>query len=160
MAIIMSSADTILLVCGTTVSNDIVRVFRSSINDNTLLKITRVTILVVGVIGTGFALYHGTVFDLFIVAAGVFVSGILVPVFGALYWKKATSVAGFLSAIVGILTFLTTHFVRLAGKLPDTLEPVLLAIAASTATLFVIGMISYDRATVNLPLVRQRSGPS
>ncbi len=141
MALIMSTADTALLIAGTTVSSDMVGAQRPETPDKTLLLISRTTIAVVGALGTILALTKAPVFDVMLLALGIFVAGIFVPVIAALYWKKASSMGATLAAAVGVGSELILTGLKYGAGLDLWVEPILVALALSFITMWISGYV-------------------
>jgi Na+/pantothenate symporter len=137
MAAIMSTADTVLLIAGTTVSMDIVKGFKPQTTDRALLLIGRVTIIVVALIGVFLALAKIELFTIGVLSYGLLVTGLLIPIMAALYAKKTSSKSALGASIVGIVTFVLAVIIKFAGY-HIHIDPALLAIALSAATHFII----------------------
>jgi len=155
MGIIISTADSALLVTGTTVSTDLFKVLKPEISDQQQLLITRITVLVVGIFGLIFALQKSNIFEVMMLALATFVSGLFVPVMAALFYKKATSAAALASAIIGALVQLFAFAAKMSGLLPDGVEPILLALICSSLVMWLMSCLTYNQATATLPLLRK-----
>ncbi|MCP4750454.1 MAG: sodium:solute symporter family protein [Proteobacteria bacterium] len=157
MAIMMSTADTALLISGTTFSWDILRAFRPQTEDKTLLICARVFILVIGVLGVIFALNMKGIFDILLLAFAIFVSGIFVPTMCALFWKKATKSGALVSAIVASVAVVILYGLKLSNMLPNWIEPIIISIALSLILMVVVSLATYkpDQATKRLVDLKQ-----
>ncbi|GAB2505061.1 sodium:solute symporter family protein [Microbulbifer agarilyticus] len=142
MAIMMSTADTVLLISGTTVSNDLVKHFKPNIQDKTLLKITRLTIVIVGIAGCLFALEQAPIFDVMMLSLAIFVSGLFVPVMAALFWKKASRSAAIASALAGFGSEILFYTLRSHGIFDIGFEPILLAVTVSAVTMWAVSLVN------------------
>lgn len=91
IALVMSTADSFLLLLGTTMSTDIVKVIRPQTSIKTLLTISRITVVLGGLLGIALALHGGSVFLLFRMGAAAYGAGMFVPVVCACFWKRATT---------------------------------------------------------------------
>lgn len=153
MAIMMSTADSALLIAGTTFSGDIVKVLRPTLKDHSQLQITRGIILVIGALGAVFALGRSNIFDVMMLSLALFVSGLFVPVMAALFWKKATPLAGLCSGIIGVMTEVIVFGLKTTGHIQWDIEPILVAISASFIALWLVGHWSYNPQNATLPLL-------
>jgi len=155
MGIIISTADSALLVTGTTVSTDLFKVLKPEISDKQQLRITRITVFIVGICGLIFALQKSNIFEVMMLSLATFVAGLFVPVMAALFYKKATSVAALASAIIGALVLLTAFAAKSHGLLPDGVEPILLALVCSSLAMWLTSSITFNQETATQPLLRK-----
>lgn len=91
IALVMSTADSFLLLLGTTMSTDIWKVIKPQTSLKSLLIISRVTVVVGGIVGIILALHGGSVFLLFRMGAAAYGAGMFVPLVCACFWKGATT---------------------------------------------------------------------
>jgi SSS family transporter len=152
MAIMMSTADTALLISGTTFSRDIVRTFKPQTTDKTLLRLARIFIIIIGGIGVIFALNMSGIFDILLLAFAIFVSGIFVPTMAALFWKKATKAGALVSSIAASVAVVVLYGLKLSKMLPDWIEPIIVSIFLSLILMVTVSMATYrpDTATARL----------
>lgn len=101
MAAIMSTSDSILMQAGTILSRDVYQRFiDKGASQNKLILVSRLSILLAGVIGIVVAVVQPPkVFDLVIFAFGTMGNAFLVPYVAAVYWRNANKV-GVLSAMI------------------------------------------------------------
>ena len=152
MAIMMSTADTALLIAGTTLSRDIVKQLRPKTADKSLLLIARLFILFIGIIGILFALNMKGIFDILLLSFAIFVAGIFVPTMAAIFWKKATKAGALISSIVASVAVVFLFGLKMSGKLSPWLEPIVVSIIISFVLMVVISLITYnpEKATPRL----------
>jgi solute:Na+ symporter, SSS family len=144
LAILMSSADSLLLIAGTTVSRDIVPSFKQDVGDKTLLKINRYTIFTVGALGGLIALSQISLFDITVIAYGIFVAGLFIPVMSALFLKRATWLCATSSGVSGAIAVVVSFAVRKSGvELP--VEPIFIGLGASVLGLVISMTLSHSR---------------
>jgi SSS family transporter len=100
---VMSTADSILLTASTTICRDFYQVL---INPNAkppqLLKLTRITVLIVGIGGFIFAMWYptfATIMNMYVFGAAA--ATFFCPLVAAFYWKRATTTGVIASLIVG-----------------------------------------------------------
>jgi len=147
MAVMMSTADTALLIAGTTFSRDILKNFRPQTEDKTLLRWARLFILIIGVLGIIFALNMKGIFDILLLAFAIFVSGIFIPTMAAIYWKKATKAGAIVSSIVASVVVVILYGLKLSNMLPKSIEPIIISILVSLILMVGISLLTYKPET-------------
>jgi SSS family transporter len=152
MAIMMSTADTALLISGTTFSRDIVRAFRPQTSDKALLRLARIFIFIIGALGVIFALNMRGIFDILLLAFAIFVSGIFVPTMAALFWSKATKAGALVSSIVASIAVVILYGLKLSKMLPEWIEPIIISIFLSLILMVVVSLATFkpEKATPRL----------
>lgn len=153
MGIIISTADSALLVTGTTVSTDIFKVLNPNISDKKILLINRITILIVSCFGLIFALRKSNIFDVMMLALAIFVAGLFIPVMAALFYKYATKQAALVSAIMGAVTLLAVHALKAQNSIPNWIEPIVAALFLSGISMWLVSKLTYKEATKTAPLL-------
>jgi SSS family transporter len=153
MAIMMSTADTALLISGTTFSRDIVRAFRPATPDQTLLRLARIFIFVIGGLGVIFALNMRGIFDILLLAFAIFVSGIFVPTMAALFWKKATKAGALASSVVASIAVVALYGLKLSQMLPGWIEPIIISILLSLILMVAVSLATFKPETATPRLV-------
>jgi SSS family solute:Na+ symporter len=91
IGVVLSTADSFLLLVGTTFANDIVNAIRPNTPNDKLLKIARITTFVGGVACIILALYGGSVLTLFKTGAAAYGAGMFIPLFLGCFWKDTSS---------------------------------------------------------------------
>ena len=147
MAVMMSTADTALLIAGTTFSRDILKNFRPQTEDQTLLRWARIFIVIIGILGIIFALNMKGIFDILLLAFAIFVSGIFVPTMAAIYWKKATNAGAMVSSIVASVVVVVLYGLKLSNMLPKSIEPIIISILVSLVLMVGISLLTYNPET-------------
>ena len=103
LAAIMSTADSVLLSGVANVVRDIYeQILRPDASDKELLRISTLSTIVIGVGALGVTYLVPAIIDLFVMSYAIKVCGGLVPVVGALLWKRGTEQGAWASFIVGI----------------------------------------------------------
>ena len=100
---IMSSTDAILLACGTNLTHDIFHHYiKPQASEEELRRFAKIITLIIGIPPVFIALHPP---PMLIALWAWFVAGlsgfIFIPLFGGLYWKRATREAAWISSIVG-----------------------------------------------------------
>ena len=155
LAVLMSTADTVLLLAGTTMGWDICRVFRPDLSGERLVKIARLTIVVVGAMGTAFALVATGMFDIALMAYAIFASGLFVPTMAAIYWRRATKWAAIISTVAASSAVLLLYYTRLAGEPLLDIEPIIVGLVTSSVLMITISLITYNEKAATEPLVKR-----
>jgi Na+/proline symporter len=153
MAIMMSTADTALLIAGTTFSRDIVQFYRPRTADKSLLKIARVFIFCIGVLGVVFALNMKGIFDILLLAFAIFVSGVFIPTMAAFFWKKATRAGAIVSSVAASIAVVVLYGLKLSGMLPAWIEPIIISIFLSLVLMVGVSLATYRPETAT-PRIR------
>ena len=103
LAAVMSSADTCLLTTSTIIAADIINpVFKSAINEKTLLMITRIGVIIIGIISLLIALKLKGIIASLLLGYTVYTSGLVIPVLLGFYAKSLKlNAVGVIAAIIG-----------------------------------------------------------
>ena len=139
MAIMMSTADSVLLISGTTFATDIVKALKPGLESKVELRIARATILVVSVLGILFAFNKSGIFESMMLAFAVYVSGLFVPVMAALFWSNADSRAASVSAAAGVISVLVTIVGQQQGWVDSEVPSILVGLTCSMLGMGLIG---------------------
>lgn len=105
-AVIMSTADTYLLMSVQTIVGDIIKPMKKDITPKAELFYSRIGTAVIGILALAISLYNRQVYKALMFAWTFYAASVGLPAVAALYWKKATTkgiisgiLAGFLSSI-------------------------------------------------------------
>lgn len=153
MSIMMSTADTALLIAGTTLSWDIVQVYRPDTDDKSLLKWARIFILIVGAFGIVFALNMRGIFDMLLLSFAIFVSGIFIPLASAFFWEKATKTGALVSSVSATIGVFIFYGMKMAGTLPPWIEPIIPCLLISLVTMVWVSLKTYNPETATQRLM-------
>lgn len=130
---IMSTADSCLMAASGNVATDILdRFFSFSSNEKKFLKISQWLTLILGLFSLWLASSMQNVLQLMLYSYAFMVSGLFIPVIGAFFWKKSSSVAAMWAMLVGGGTTITLILVN--TRLPLGLDPNIFGITASALT--------------------------
>jgi Na+/proline symporter len=91
--LILSTADSFLLMVGTTAVNDIYKIFKPDLDSKKALSLARIVTTVGGVVAIFLALWGGSVLTLFKTGAAAYGAGMFVPLLLGCFWKRASSKA-------------------------------------------------------------------
>lgn len=108
LAALMSTASAGLLAASTTVTQDLLPRLRRGRgqSDNGDVHENRIATLLLGLVVLGIALVVSDVISALTVAYNLLVGGMLIPLIGAIYWKRATTAGAITSMTLGFLTVL------------------------------------------------------
>lgn len=133
---IMSTADSCLMAASGNVATDILdRFFSISSNEKNFLKLSQWLTLILGAFSLWLASSMQNVLQLMLYSYAFMVSGLFVPVIGAFFWKRSSSIAAMWAMLVGGGTTITLILIN--TKLPLGLDPNIFGITAS-ALIFVL----------------------
>ena len=107
LSVMMSSADTCILVSAQATVNDIWRTLKPDMTDKQELKLSRIVTGVISVFALVVALFYTNAYDALMFAWTFYAASMGLPCFAALYWKKATTpgilsgmLAGFFGSVI------------------------------------------------------------
>lgn len=146
---IMSTADSCLMAASGNVATDILdKFFPISSNEKNFLRISQLLTLILGAFALWLASSMQNVLELMLYSYAFMVSGLFVPVIGAFFWKKSSSIAALWAMIVGGGTTIT--LIILNTKLPLDLDPNIFGITASALTFIILGFTFPKNEYINL----------
>ena len=103
LAAIMSTADSVLLAGVANVVRDIYQqILRPDASDRALLRISSLATVGIGIGALAVTYLVPTILDLFLASYAIQVCGGLIPVVGALLWKKGTELGAWAAFVVGV----------------------------------------------------------
>ena len=103
LSVIMSTADSYLIVSVQTCVHDIYKVFNPNISEKKELRLTRVFAVILPLGALVIALYIKNAYSILMFAWSFYAAAAGLPAFAALYWKKATK-AGIIAGMVAGFT--------------------------------------------------------
>ena len=152
MAVMMSTASVALLIAGTTIANDLIKVARPRTSESKLLLWAKVVIVLVGALGIVFALVMRGIFDILLLAFAVYVSAVFVPAMAAFFWKKATRQGAVVSSIVSTAVcvglYMVKQFIEIAW-----MEPIVISLAVSLILMWLVSRATYKPETATPKLI-------
>lgn len=142
---ILSTADSCLMASSGNVVTDIIGKFRKMDHQSSsFLKTSQVVTLIIGSLAILLAYSMENVLELMLYSYAFMVSGLFVPVIGALYWKRSTPAAAMTAMLVGGCTTLTLQLFVGTEQLPYSLDPNVFGISASALSFIVVGYLTSD----------------
>ncbi len=138
---ILSTADSCLIAASGNVNTDILRLANSQKKHARVqLWTSQLITIVVGVLALLLANYMKNVLELMLYSYAFMVSGLLIPVLAALFWKSRNSMAALWSMLIGGST--TIILILLKVELPFNLDAILYGISVSAITFYVVSRLS------------------
>lgn len=153
LAIIMSTASSVLLIGGTTMSWDIVTHLRDGIDGKMQIRIARWTVVITGAIGALFAVFVRDVFEVLLLAFAIYVSALFIPTMLAIFWKRATTAGATASAIAAFVSVLYLYVQKFAGNLSESIEPIIVSLGVSLVVMITVSSLTYREDTASEPLI-------
>lgn len=139
LAALMSTASAGLLAASTTITQDLLPLLRGGrTSGNGDVHENRIATLLLGVVMLGIALVVSDVISALTVAYNLLVGGMLVPLIGAIYWKRATTAGAIASMTLGFLTVL--GFMFKDGL--DANTPIYYSLAVALVSFVVISLLT------------------
>jgi SSS family solute:Na+ symporter len=127
---IMSTADSCLMAASGNVLTDILdKIFHFQHDSKKVLRISQLLTFIIGGSALLLALKMQNVLQLMLYSYAFMVSGLFIPILGALFWKKSSPVAAFWSMLTGGGT--TLYLTIAQYSLPFNLDPNIFGITAS-----------------------------
>ena len=139
---ILSTADSCLMASSGNVVSDIIGHFKKFDSESpAFLRMSQIATLVIGLCALLLAGMMTNVLDLMLYSYAFMVSGLLVPVIGALYWKKSTPAGAMGAMLIGGGTTITLQIAGLT--LPYNLDPNVFGISASLLSFIIISLLTF-----------------
>jgi solute:Na+ symporter, SSS family len=148
VAALMSSADTCLLSQSVILTQDIIKRFLPSLDERKTILLTRLNIIILGLLALGLAMILKGVISSLLFAYTIFTCGLVVPVIAGFYKEKLkVTPQGALAALIG------GGLIGLLGKIPGLNIPLkgdlgLLGFAVSTVLLFGVSFLDLKRSSL------------
>lgn len=137
IGVVLSTADSFLLLVGTTFSNDIILAFRPNTPSKQILKISRIATFAGGVLCILLALYGGSVFKLFKTGAAAYGAGMFFPLLLGCFWKDASSNGVIVGMLIGCFT---TIIWNLAFKATTGIDGVMVGALSCLISIIVVSI--------------------
>ncbi|MBY7144502.1 sodium:solute symporter family protein [Virgibacillus sp. NKC19-3] len=145
LSIILSTADSYLLSPATNIVKDIyVRFINPSTSDQQILRLTRICVVLLGVVALSGALWFDTFLEFMLVGYTIYGAGVFFPILAAFFWKGATN-KGALAAIAGgLVSTLTWEF-----GIPSSIPTIYIGGVLSLALLVIVSLFTKHSDTEN-----------
>ncbi|MFD2516032.1 sodium:solute symporter [Pontibacter locisalis] len=117
---ILSTADSCLMASSGNIVTDVISHFRKIDPDApSTLRLSQIITLLVGAFALWLATMMTNVLDLMLYSYAFMVSGLFIPVLGALFWKRKSSVAAFWAMLMGGVVTVLLQVNQVASPLPQ-----------------------------------------
>ena len=134
LAAVMSTADSYLHLAASSFSNDIYRLTRKRVSEASLMKVTRMSVVVFGVLSLALALWLQTIIAAIVFLLMVWISGMLLPVILS-YKFELSSRAALAGMMAGAGTSIVWNFIYTYGSIPYYAHPLFFGIGACLISL-------------------------
>lgn len=143
---ILSTADSCLMASSGNVVTDLIGRFKKFNSESSgFVKLSQIVTLIIGVLALLLASVMENVLTLMLDSYAFMVSGLFVPVIGALYWKRSTAAGAMAAMIIGGSTTLSLRYSGI--ELPFELDPNLFGITASAIAFVVVSLLTKENQT-------------
>jgi len=129
---IMSSADSALLAPASVVGENLASLVQKDLSPRQVLTVSRWSVVGLGIIALGAALYFQRIYDIMVGAWAVLLVSLFVPLVAGIYWKRANSTSAVAAIISGLFSWLV--FSRIQQDWPADI----LATGVATLTLILV----------------------
>jgi SSS family transporter len=102
---LMSTSDSSMLAGATIFTENIVKVFKPDLSDRSQLLLTRLALLISGVLSLAIALWAETIYELAVLANTCILVGMVAPYVIGMYWKKANHIGALTSFFSGAISW-------------------------------------------------------
>ena len=142
VAIIVSTANSFLLVPATNIMRDIVQRFmKPDITDRSMVLGTRVTLVILGVCAFSLIGFFPRILTAAYAAYTIYGAGLTPALLATFFWKRATPAAGVVSILAGVVVTIGWEIAnRILGHLPFGVPAVYPALLSSVLLIIVISL--------------------
>jgi Na+/proline symporter len=103
---LMSTSDSSMLAGATMFTENIIKQFKPDLSDKSQLLLTRLSLLVSGVLSLYIAMAAETIYELAVIANTCILVGMVAPYIIGMYWKKANHIGAIASFLTGTASWL------------------------------------------------------
>jgi SSS family transporter len=108
---LMSTSDSSMLAGATMFTENIYKVFKPDISDKTQLMLTRVSLVISGILSLAIAMFASTIYKLAVLANTSILVGMAAPYLIGMYWKKANHYGAMASFFGGVISWIVLTIV-------------------------------------------------
>jgi SSS family solute:Na+ symporter len=138
---ILSTADSCLMASSGNIVTDLIgRFTKFDPESSKFVRISQFVTLIIGVLALLLASAMENVLSLMLDSYAFMVSGLFVPVIGALYWRRSTPAGAMAAMIIGGSTTLSLRYLEIG--LPYNLDPNLYGITASAIAFVGVSLLT------------------
>ena len=136
---LLSSADSALLAPSSVIGWDLLRYLKPNATDKTTLMVSRISVVICGIISIWLALQSNSVYELMVNSWSVLLATLFVPLTAGIWWPKANKPGCLASILVGFFSWQIFSFVL--TELPADL----LAVGPATFALISVSLITQKK---------------
>ncbi|MEA1965645.1 MAG: sodium:solute symporter family protein [Candidatus Aerophobetes bacterium] len=140
LAASMSSADAITHGAASTFVEDVVRVINPKMSEKSVLWTLRIMVLVIGAISYYLAIFGSASLVALLLGGYGFIVQIAPPVYGAVYWKRATKGGAISGFVVGAL--LNSYFAYSGAASPAGINPGIVGLIGNIIVFVVVSLLT------------------
>ena len=142
VAIIVSTANSFLLVPATNVTRDIIQRFiKPGISDKSMVRGTRITLIILGILSYGLIGFFPRILQAAYAAYTVYGAGLTPALMATFFWKRATTAGGVVSIIAGMTVTVAWEIAnKIMGHLPFGMPAVYPALICSVVLLITVSL--------------------
>ena len=137
---LLSSADSALLAPASVIGWDLLRFFKPDAEERSSLRVTRWSVLLLGVVSLLLALRTTSVYDLMVDSWSVLLASLFVPLTAGLWWPKSNGPGALASIGVGLCVW------QILRMLPVDLPADLLAVPFSALALVIVSLLTQKQS--------------
>lgn len=127
LSAIMSTTSGAILAPATVLGENLIRPFYKDISDKQLLRVIRLSVIVVSAISMGMALIQQNIYQLVADSSILSLVSLFVPLTAGLYWKRSTHAGAILSIILGTAGYIIAEWTDC--RIPSLMVGLLTSIA-------------------------------
>ncbi len=142
LSAIISTASGGILAPASILSENMLRPFFKNLTDKQLLRLSRLSVLLVAVISLAMALMRSNIYELVSESSALSLVSLFVPLVAGMYWRKTTSAGAIASMFAGMTVWLVALYLQTA------VNPMLYGFAGSIFGLF-LGQLWPNKTTMS-----------
>lgn len=105
LSAIMSTASGAILAPASVLGENIIKPLIKELDDKKHLLLLRISVFLIALIGTAFALHRSNIYELVAEASSISLVSLFVPLLGGLLWKRSSAVGAILAMVLGLGTW-------------------------------------------------------
>lgn len=144
VAVIISTANSFLLVPATNISRDIIQRFiNPRLSDRNMILLSRLAVIALGAISYSLISFFPRILDAAYAAYTVYGAGITPALVAVFFWKRATTAGGVTSILGGLAVTVTWEILnKVQGQLPFGVPAVYPALISSLTLLVIVSLLT------------------
>lgn len=151
LSAIMSTASASILAPATTLAENILKPYLPKLSDKDFLKLLRISVLIMTIIGIVLALNNSSIYALVGQASALSLVSLFVPFIAALYWKQANELGALLSMFLGLIVWSIYEFIMPCNLNGLIIPSMLCGLVASFLGMFIgIALQSADHQKTSI----------